>query len=75
MEPIKVRRLWGQVVVDVIVIAIVVSVGRCAEPRGQHQLPIQLVRMHVLFQVDFTQPPVPVICDVAPIHNISKQVA
>ena len=39
-----------------VLITLVIHVGWYSEARSQHQLSIQLVRVHVLFQISLAQP-------------------
>ena len=42
-----------------VIITLVIHVGWYSEAQSQHQLSIQLVRVHVLFQISLAQPDVP----------------
>ena len=52
VQAVQMRRLWGEVEIDVVVVASVVTVGWSGEAGGEHQLSIKLVRVHVLLKID-----------------------
>ena len=51
--------VWFPSRIKKVIITLVIHVGWDSEARSQHQLSIQLVRMHVLFQIGLAQPDVP----------------
>lgn len=56
-------------------VAVVIHVSRQGEPGGQVQLPLHHLGLDKLLQVCAAQTPVPVICDVTTIHDLTEQVA
>lgn len=57
-----------------LVVAAVVHVSRQREARGELHLFLHHLRPDVLLQVGTAQPAVPVISDVAPVHDLPEQV-
>lgn len=58
-----------------LMVATVVHVAGQWEPWRQRQLPCQHFWPNELLQVRSAEPPVPVICDVASVHDLPEQVA
>lgn len=54
---------------------LIIHAGWDQEPRGQLQLPVQHLHTDVFAQVGAAQPPVPVVCDVPSVHDLTKEVA
>ena len=54
---------------------LVVQVGGDLKARGQQDLPLQHLRPDVLRQVGPAEPAVPVVGDVATVHDLSEEVA
>lgn len=53
---------------------LVIEAGRDREPRCQVHFPFQHLHTDVLAQVSPAQPPVPVVGDVSPVHDLTKEV-
>lgn len=56
-------------------VAVIVHVSRQGEARCQVQLPLHHLGLYELLQVGPTQTPVPVVCDVTSVHDLTEQVA
>lgn len=52
----------------------VVHIGWYRITGSQEEFAFQLIRMHVYFQVGFTQFSVPIIGDVSTVHDLAEQV-
>lgn len=53
---------------------LVIQAGRDHKPWSQGHLPIEHLGLHVLAQVRAAQPAVPVVSDVPPVHDLTKEV-
>ena len=75
MQTVQVGTLRRHVLVNIGVVAPVITGRRDWEARRQAQLTIEHIRVHVLLQVGATQASVPVVCDMATVHDLTEQVA